>query len=62
LDYIRRDLENARKLVHDHGFTEINVSGRAIEETASLIASKIRERFPEQEHGLSGSWQEEDSK
>jgi regulator of PEP synthase PpsR (kinase-PPPase family) len=45
--YIRRDLENATKLAHQRGFTEINVSGRAIEETACLIASKYRERFPE---------------
>jgi hypothetical protein len=53
--YIRKDLEHAQKLIHDHGFTEINVSGRALEESAALIASKIRERFPETEIGLSGS-------
>ena len=47
--YVRQDLEHAQRMAHDHGFTEINVSGRAIEETASLIASKLRERFPDTE-------------
>lgn len=46
LSYIRRDLQHAQEICTKHGFTEINVSGRAIEETASLIASKLKERFP----------------
>jgi len=49
LSYVRKDIENAQRLAYEHGFTEINVSGRAIEETASLIASKLRERFPNTE-------------
>ena len=53
-DYIRRDLEHATALARRHGFTEIKVSGRAIEETASLIASKIKERFPETDVGVHG--------
>jgi regulator of PEP synthase PpsR (kinase-PPPase family) len=40
-------VENARKLARDHGFTEIDVTGRAMEETATLIVSKLKERFPE---------------
>jgi hypothetical protein len=47
VDYVRRDVENARKLARDHGFTEIDVTGRAMEETATLIVSKLKERFPE---------------
>lgn len=49
LSYVRKDIEHAQRMAYDHGFTEINVSGRAIEETASLIASKLRERFPNTE-------------
>ena len=49
LAYVRSDIENAQRLAHQHGFTEINVSGRAMEETASLIASKLSERFPDTE-------------
>jgi len=49
ISYVRKDIEHAQRLAYEHGFTEINVSGRAIEETASLIASKLRERFPNTE-------------
>ena len=49
LEYVRKDIEHAQRLANQHGFTEINVSGRAIEETASLIVSKLRERFPNTE-------------
>jgi len=46
-DYVERDLENARTLARTHGFTELNVTNRAMEETASLIVSKLKERFPD---------------
>lgn len=49
MEYVRKDMEHAQRLAYQHGFTEINVSGRAVEETASLIASKLRERFPNTE-------------
>ena len=45
--YVEKDLAKAKKLCEDHGFTEIDVTGRAIEETASLIVSKMKERFPD---------------
>ncbi len=38
-----RDLENARAM---GGFTEIVVTFRAVEETASLISSILNDRFP----------------
>ena len=45
--YVKQDLEHARALARSKGYTEIDVTGRAMEETASLIASKLQERFPE---------------
>ena len=45
-DYLKRDLENAQRIALENDFTEIDVTGRAVEETASLIASKLNERFP----------------
>lgn len=43
--YIRDDLRNARRLVIENGFTEIDVTGRAVEETASQISSLLNDRF-----------------
>jgi regulator of PEP synthase PpsR (kinase-PPPase family) len=52
--YVQRDLDNARSLARTHGYTEIDVTGRAMEETSSLILSKLQERFPDQAcyHGI----------
>ena len=52
--YVQRDLDNARSLARTHGYTEIDVTGRAMEETSQLILSKLKERFPEQScyHGV----------
>lgn len=47
LEYVNRDVENARSLARSRGYTEIDVTGRAMEETSSLIVSKLQERFPE---------------
>lgn len=46
-DYLYRDLENARQVAADNGYTVIDVTGRAVEETASLISSVLNERFPD---------------
>jgi regulator of PEP synthase PpsR (kinase-PPPase family) len=46
-DYLYRDLENAREISKKHGYTVIDVTGRAVEETASLISSVLNERFPD---------------
>ena len=46
-DYVKKDLAKAKQLCEEFGFTEIDVTGRAIEETASLIVSKMKERFPD---------------
>jgi regulator of PEP synthase PpsR (kinase-PPPase family) len=46
-DYLYRDLENARAIAVKHGYTIIDVTGRAVEETASLISSVLNERFPD---------------
>ena len=45
-DYLMRDLRSAKQLAAKHNFTEIDVTGRAVEETASLISSILNERFP----------------
>jgi regulator of PEP synthase PpsR (kinase-PPPase family) len=45
--YLRRDLKHARDLAIQYGFTEIDVSNRAVEETASLIRSLLKERLGE---------------
>lgn len=46
-EYLYRDLENAREIAVKHGYTIIDVTGRAVEETASLISSVLNERFPD---------------
>ena len=43
--YLLRDIQNAQSLALEHGFTEIDVTGRAVEETASWISSVLNERF-----------------
>ena len=45
--YLIKDLMNAKRLTDDYDWTEIDVSGRAVEETSSLISSILKERFPE---------------
>mmetsp|Transcript_2750 Transcript_2750/g.6213 ORF Transcript_2750/g.6213 Transcript_2750/m.6213 type:complete len:459 (-) Transcript_2750:765-2141(-) len=42
--YILKDLKSARDLVERHGWTQIDVTGRAVEETASYIAEQLNER------------------
>lgn len=44
--YIRKDLAKARNLAKTNDYTEIDVSGRALEECATIILSKLKERFP----------------
>mmetsp|Transcript_8966 Transcript_8966/g.24853 ORF Transcript_8966/g.24853 Transcript_8966/m.24853 type:complete len:529 (-) Transcript_8966:40-1626(-) len=44
-DYVKQDLDKARELAREHGFTELNMTNRAMEETAYLIVSKLKERF-----------------
>ena len=45
-EYLQRDLEHAKQLASENGFTEIDVTGRAVEETASLISALLNQRFP----------------
>ena len=47
MDYVAKDLAHARALARERGFTELNMTDRAMEEVASLIVSKMKERFPE---------------
>lgn len=42
--YVLKDLKHARALATQHGWTEIDVTGRAVEETASLIVQYLNER------------------
>lgn len=44
-NYLLRDLANARKLSEQHNWTEIDVTGRAVEETATFIVELFTERF-----------------
>jgi regulator of PEP synthase PpsR (kinase-PPPase family) len=46
-EYLYRDLEHAREIAVQNGYTIIDVTGRAVEETASLISSVLNERFPD---------------
>lgn len=48
LDYVQKDVQKAKDLCLTYGFTEIDVTGRAMEETAFLIVSKLKERFPDE--------------
>jgi len=48
--YIMKDLKNVRDLALDNGWTQIDVTGRAVEETASYICELLKERF--EQHGL----------
>jgi regulator of PEP synthase PpsR (kinase-PPPase family) len=43
--YLMRDLANARSLCEQHGWTEIDVTGRAVEETATYIVELFNQRF-----------------
>jgi ADP-ribose pyrophosphatase YjhB (NUDIX family) len=50
-EYVRRDLDNAKELSREHGYTIIDITDRAMEEAASLIMSKLKERFPDSDFG-----------
>jgi len=43
--YVLKDLRSARDLANKYGWTEIDVTGRAVEETASYIGEIMNERF-----------------
>jgi hypothetical protein len=45
--YLMKDLVNAKRLTDDYDWTEIDVTGRAVEETSTLISFILKERFPE---------------
>jgi regulator of PEP synthase PpsR (kinase-PPPase family) len=45
--YLVQDLMNAKRLTDENHWTEVDVSGRAVEETASLIISLLNQRFPD---------------
>lgn len=50
-DYVRRDLDSAKDLAREHGYTIVDITDRAMEEAASLIMSKLKERFPDKDFG-----------
>ena len=50
-DYVRRDLDSAQDLAREHGYTIVDITDRAMEEAASLIMSKLKERFPDTDFG-----------
>jgi regulator of PEP synthase PpsR (kinase-PPPase family) len=45
--YLLKDLKNARELSQRHNWTEIDVTGRAVEETGAIIVELFNERFEE---------------
>jgi regulator of PEP synthase PpsR (kinase-PPPase family) len=46
--YLLKDLKNARELSQRHNWTEIDVTGRAVEETGAIIVELYNERFESQ--------------
>lgn len=44
-DYLMKDLIKARSLAKEKGWTEIDVTGRSVEETSSIICDVMSERF-----------------
>jgi len=44
-NYLLKDLQSARRLAQQHNWTEIDVTGRAVEETATIIVEIFNERF-----------------
>ncbi|GMH50365.1 hypothetical protein TrLO_g13923 [Triparma laevis f. longispina] len=44
-NYLMRDLKNARDLAQKYNYTEIDVTGRAVEETASLISELLTQKL-----------------
>jgi regulator of PEP synthase PpsR (kinase-PPPase family) len=47
--YLARDVAHANDICIRHGFTTVDVTGRAVEETASYIRSLLNQRFPDQD-------------
>ena len=45
-NYLLKDLLQARRLAQAQNWTEIDVTGRAVEETATLVVELLSERFP----------------
>jgi len=50
--YLMNDLMSARRLADDNGWTEVDVTGRAVEETSSYITSLLNERFVDIANGI----------
>lgn len=46
-DYVLRDLKRARDLAVDRNWSTVDVTGRAVEESASLIGEMLNSRFDE---------------
>lgn len=44
-NYLLKDLQNARMLAQKHNWTEIDVTGVSVEETATIIVEMFNERF-----------------
>lgn len=55
MKYVFRDLENARSVAKKNGFTMVDVTGRAVEETANLLTSMLHDRFPDGLFGRNNS-------
>ncbi|KAL3907200.1 MAG: hypothetical protein SGILL_008967 [Bacillariaceae sp.] len=58
--YLLKDLASARKLSDEHGWAEVDVTGRAVEETATLIMELFSERFLSSS-GVDGDDDDDDS-
>jgi len=53
-NYILKDLGSVRKLCQQHNWTEVDVTGRAVEETATSIVEMFNQRFFHGEGGGEG--------
>ena len=46
-DYLRKDVQNAKAIAIKNRYTIVDVTGRAVEDTASFISSLLNQRFPD---------------
>lgn len=53
-NYILKDLNSVRQLCQKHNWTEIDVTGRAVEETATSIVELFNQRFLNGDEGSNG--------
>ncbi len=46
-EHVREELEYAENLFQEHGWPTVDVTGRAVEETAAIVLESLRDKMPE---------------